>query len=104
MMVVTSAAGTLLIAYSLLWLVEGFGKINAADWAEQRRAILDWSCIGAAAAGVLTQAVLERSRTRRTKEKEDQAKAAKEEAEAKLKPKKRTWFGFGPGSSKRKAG
>jgi MFS family permease len=104
MMVVTSAAGTLLMAYSLLWLMEGFGRINAADWAEQRRVMLDWSCVGVAAVGVLTQAVLERSRSRRTKEKEDQAKAAKEEAEAKLKPKKRTWFGFGPASTKKKAG
>jgi hypothetical protein len=103
-MVVTSAAGTMLMAYSLLWLLDGFGKINAVDWADQRRVFLDWSCIGVAAMGVLSQALLERNRSRRKKDKEDEAKAAKEEAEAKVKSKKRSWFGFGPAQSKRKAG
>jgi hypothetical protein len=102
-MVVTSAAGTLLMAYSLLWLVDGLGKINASEWAEPRRALLDWSCLGVAAAGVITQALMDRSRNRRAKEKEDEAKAAKEEVEAKIKAKKRTWFGFGA-AAKRKAG
>jgi MFS family permease len=103
-MMVTSAVGTLLMAYSLLWLLESLGKTDAVAWAEQHRAFLDWSCVGVAATGVLSQAVMERFGNRRKKEKEDQAKAAKEEAEAKAKAKKRSWFGFGPSSSKRKAG
>jgi hypothetical protein len=78
--------------------------MDAVGWAEQHRAFLDWSCVGVAAGGVLSQAVMERFRNRRKKEQEDQAKAAKEEAEAKVKAKKRSWFGFGPSASKRKAG
>jgi MFS family permease len=103
-MMLTSAAGTLLMGYSLLWLLESSGRFNASEWAGQHKTSLDWSCVSVAAVGVLVQFLFDRRLSRRKKEKEDEAKLAKEEAEAKNKPKKRSWLGFGPVPWKRKAG
>jgi hypothetical protein len=103
-MMLTSAAGTLLMAYSLLWLLESSGRFNASEWTGQHKTSLDWSCVSVAAVGVLVQFLFDRRLSRRKKEKEDEAKLAKEEAEAKNKPKKRSWLGFGPVPWKRKAG
>jgi hypothetical protein len=103
-MVVTSAAGTLVMAYSLLWFLEPMTQLDAASWAERRSTFLDWTCAGVAAGGVLVQFLLDRRGTLRKKQKEDDEKQAREEAEARAKSKKRGgWFPWGQ-SSKRKAG
>jgi hypothetical protein len=103
-MMVTSAAGTLLMGYSLVWLLEPFAQVNPAAWASQHSTMLDWSCGAVAAGGVLAQWLLDRRRALRNKQKEENAKLAKEAEEARSKPKRKSWFGLGQGSSKRKAG
>jgi hypothetical protein len=103
-MVVTSAAGTLVMGYSLLWLLELVTNFDAAVWAERRSTFLDWSCAGVAAGGVLVQFLLDRRRALRKKAKEDDEKQAREEAEARARSKKKGgWLPWSP-IPKRKAG
>ena len=103
-MMVTSAAGTLVMGYSLVWLLEPVAQVDPAAWASRHAGMLDWSCAGVAAGGVLAQWLLDRRRAQRVKQKEENAKLAKEAEQAKAKPKKTGWFGLGQGGAKRKAG
>jgi hypothetical protein len=57
---VTSFAGTVLILYSTLWLLDGRGKLDAADWSAKRQVLLNWTCAGIALLGFLVQFLLER--------------------------------------------
>ena len=73
----SSLAGTLLIAYSILGLLSGLGMGDVTNWAEQQTPLLNWICAATAVLGLMTQLLLERRRRRRVRE-----KAAEKEAEA----------------------
>src|SRR5687768_9380123 len=55
MMAVTSLVGTLLTAYSTLWLLDRLNKIDAVAWTQGRLAGLNWAVLGATAVGFLIQ-------------------------------------------------
>jgi hypothetical protein len=83
-MALTSLAGTLVMGYSILLLLDRLGKINAAAWAEKHGTVLDWSCAGVALLGWVFQFLTERRRLLRERarqEKERTEKAEKERAE-----------------------
>ena len=61
----SSLAGTLLIAYSILGLAALFGFNDVVQWADQQAAVLNWACGAFAMLGLLTQFLLERRRLRR---------------------------------------
>jgi hypothetical protein len=103
-MVVTSSAGTLVMGYSLLWLLEPAVLLNSAEWSEKHSRALDWTCAGVAAGGVLLQFLLDRRRSQRRKQKDEEEKQAREEAESRAKAKKKGgWFPWSQ-PSKKKAG
>jgi hypothetical protein len=72
----SSLAGALLIAYSILGLLSSFGLGNVTTWAEQQAPLLNWICAATAVLGLMTQLLMERRRRRRLRE-----KAAEREAE-----------------------
>jgi hypothetical protein len=91
-MVLTSLGGTLLVGYSILLLLDRMGKINAAEWAEKRAAVLDWSCAGMALLGWVIQFLADRrrllqERIRQQKEKAEKAEKARAEKEKAAKEK-----------------
>ncbi|HVS35998.1 MAG TPA: hypothetical protein VMS17_10500 [Gemmataceae bacterium] len=79
----SSLAGTLLLAYSILGLLGGAGVCDAVGWAGDQTALLNWACGSFAVVGLLTQLLLERRRVRRKLAKE---KARKEAEEAEWPP------------------
>lgn len=72
MMALTSLAGTLLSAYSTLWLLDGLGKVDAIDFSAGRPVLINWACGGAALLGFLAQFALDRRRKRRERLAEDE--------------------------------
>ena len=62
---VTSAAGTLLLAYSSLCLLNAFGKVDVVALAERRVTAINCICGGVALLGLIAQLVLDRLRSRR---------------------------------------
>jgi hypothetical protein len=91
-MVLTSLAGTLLMGYSILLLLDRMGKINAAEWAASHAAVLDWSCAGVALTGWVIQFLAERrrllkERARLEKERVEKAEKLKAEKEKAAKEK-----------------
>ena len=65
MIALSSLAGTLLMAYSSLWLLDGLGKLDAVAWSGARPVLLDWACGGVTLLGFLIQLGLERRRRRK---------------------------------------
>ncbi|GIW82282.1 MAG: hypothetical protein KatS3mg105_4089 [Gemmatales bacterium] len=65
MMVLTSCAGTLLAGYSALSLLDYVGKIQAADFASAKGALLTGICYGGIIGGVGLQVWIDRRRRRR---------------------------------------
>jgi MFS family permease len=59
-MVLTSLAGTMLMAYSGLSLADHFGKLNAVAVAEQQAMLVNWVCCALVLMGVVVQFVLDR--------------------------------------------
>src|SRR5262249_49228526 len=57
MMALSSLAGTLVMAYSGLWLLDGLGKLDAVAWAAARPVLLDWGCGGVTLLGLLRTVV-----------------------------------------------
>jgi hypothetical protein len=74
----SSLAGTLLIAYSILGLLPLFGVADVVAWADQQTAVLNWACAACAVLGLLVQLLLERRRLRRQRALD----AARKEADA----------------------
>ena len=74
----SSLAGTLLLAYSILGLLAAYRLCDAVGWAGEQTALLNWACGAFAVLGLLTQLLLERRRRSRQQEQE---KARKEEEE-----------------------
>ncbi len=76
----TSLAGTLLIAYSILGLLGRFGVDGLTSWAQQQVPLLNWICAAATVLGLLTQFLVERRRRRRIRQKAADEKEAEETA------------------------
>ena len=62
MMALSSLAGTLLMAYSGLWLLDRLGKLDCVEWTTSRVVLLNWACAGVALLGFLLQVLLDRRR------------------------------------------
>src|SRR5207302_377290 len=65
MMLLSSLAGTLLMAYSILWLLDGLHRLDAVAFSSARPVLLDWACGGVTTLGLVVQLLLERRRRRR---------------------------------------
>lgn len=94
-MALTSLGGTLVMAYSLLGLLDHFGKIDAVTWAERRPTLLNSICVVAALIGWLVQFSMERSRIalEKHKQEQDRLKHAQQELQKRLKaPGPRKWW------------
>ena len=74
----SSLAGTLLLAYSILGLLGGAGVCDAVGWAGEQTAVLNWACGAFAVLGLLAQLLLERRRTRRKLKQEKDRKETEE--------------------------
>jgi hypothetical protein len=100
-----SAAGTLLMAYCGLSLLDKLGKVDTTAWVEKNGPLLNWAVAVGALLGVLAQSVLER----RSARKKEKARAKEEErvkraVESKLKEKAPPpWWSWGPFRYLRKA-
>jgi hypothetical protein len=93
----SSLAGTLLIAYSILGLLHQLALCNAVAWADGQTPVLNWACGAFAVLGLLTQFLLERRRLRRQREK---AEAEKEDEETAGRyppppPRPKGWWDWG---------
>ena len=78
MTALSSLAGTLLLAYSILGLLGGAGVCDAVGWAGEQTAVLNWACGAFAVLGLLAQLLLERRRLRRRHKQEKDQKEADE--------------------------
>lgn len=58
MMVLTSLAGTLVVTYSALALLDQLGKLDAMVWAHERGHLLDWFCLAGTLVGLTAQFLL----------------------------------------------
>jgi hypothetical protein len=85
-MALTSAAGTLLMAYSSLCLVSSFGKVDVVALAERRATAISSVCGGVALFGLVAQLILDRRRARRS------APKKKKENPAPSPPPPRGWW------------
>jgi hypothetical protein len=100
----SSLAGTLLIAYSILGLLGRIGAFDAVAWAGQQTSVLNWACAAFAVLGLLTQLLLERRRRHRLREEEKARKEAEERALLPPPPPPpRRWWEWGQGKSGRRA-
>lgn len=60
----SSLAGTLLMGYGLLTLLDRFGKLGSVAFAERNAPLLNWACAAFTVVGILAQFLLERRRRR----------------------------------------
>jgi hypothetical protein len=88
-MVLTSLAGTLVMAYSGLCLAEHLGKVDIISLAEKQKFLLNCACGGTALAGLLLQYYLDRRRSRK------KPKPAKPKAAPPPKEEPATWWQWG---------
>ena len=82
----SSLAGTLLMAYSSLCLLERFRKFDAVAWVGQNGPLLNWAVVAFAVLGALTQYMLHRRRARNEADAATAMKNEAAEAEEKRKP------------------
>jgi len=68
MMALTSLVGTLLAAYSGLWLLDSLDRLDTVAFSSQKPVLLDWACGGIALVGLLLQFGLERRRRRKLRD------------------------------------
>ena len=76
----SSLAGTLLIAYSILGILNKAHLFDAVAWADQQTPLLTWACGALAVLGLLAQVLLERRRQRRRREQAADEKQPDEKA------------------------
>jgi hypothetical protein len=95
LMVLSSLIGTLLMAYSLLWLLDTMGKMDAVGFATAKPVLLNWCCGGVALLGLVFQVAIERRRRRKERGRE-------EEEEERPRGGSR-WFGGGSRKGRRAA-
>jgi len=88
-MALTSLAGTLVMGYSVLGMLDGMGKLDALLWADKRALVLNWACAGVALFGWLIQFFLERWRANRQRQLDHQLelKEAQDELKERFKRK-----------------
>jgi MFS family permease len=99
MMTLTSLAGTLMMGYFGLCLLDTLGKMNAQLWVEQRTTMLNWACAGVTLLGVLAQFLVERWRKRFNRHREEQAHL--KQAQMELDQRRgRAWWQWGSSSKK----
>ena len=94
----SSLAGTLLLAYSILGLAPLFGFDSVVAWADQQAAVFNWACAACAGLGLLTQLLLERRRSRRKRALDAlrrEEEAAGFEERAPWPPRPRGWWDWG---------
>lgn len=65
MMALTSFAGTLLIAYSGLSLLNRSGSLDVVTWTDQGEVLLNWTCVLVATLGLVTQFLLDQRRQKK---------------------------------------
>jgi hypothetical protein len=97
-MSLTSLAGSLLMTYSVLCLVERLAKLEAAAFAEKRTVLLNWICGGVTALGLGLQFWLNRGKAGNAAaaDKGKQPEPKPPPAETGGPPGKRIWWGWPP--------
>jgi hypothetical protein len=103
MMTLTSLAGTLMMGYFGLALLDGLGKIDAPAWMEQRTLLLNWTCVGLTLLGVLAQFLLDRWRKHFRRHREERAHLRQAQMELDERYNRRSWWKWGGQSSKKAA-
>lgn len=93
MMALTSLAGTLLITYSSLCLLDELGKLPALEWTERRTLLLNWLVIGGTLLGMVAQMLVERIRKqmKRARDEEAHLQRAEMELEQRMRKQKSWW-------------
>src|SRR5262249_10527485 len=76
-MVLTSVAGTFLMAYSSLCLVHKFAKVDVVALTENRATAINCICGGVAFVGLLGQFILDRRRGKKSPPKKTESPAPK---------------------------
>ncbi len=104
----SSLAGTLLLAYSILGLLSALAVCDTVAWAGEQTAVLNWACGAFAVLGLLAQLLLERRRLRRQREQEKARKEAEERdqeppAPPPPPPPPRHWWEWGQKKSAKRA-
>jgi hypothetical protein len=97
-MTLTSLAGTLLMGYGLLCLLDRLDKLDSVAWAEQRGVLLNGACLGATGLGLLVQYLWDRRRLRKQRWKEELLRHIKEkerESEREYFQRRRGWRSWG---------
>jgi hypothetical protein len=92
----SSLAGALLTAYSILGLLSHLGVDGLATWADQQAPLLNWICAASAVLGLLTQLLMERRRLRRIRQKAADEKEAEDFARDYPPPAPRPWWSWKP--------
>jgi hypothetical protein len=103
MMALTSLVGTLLIGYSGLCLLDRLGKIDALVWAEQRTALLNWSCVGVCLLGLLTQYLVDRWRKKQERQRLEADQFERAELELEQRYRRKSWWRWGQEPPRRAA-
>ena len=81
----SSLLGSVLMAYSVVTLMNSPGKFDSVAWATQNAPLVNWAMIGCTVLGILTQFILDRRRAK--KKIVEQDKKAKEKQVVKEKDK-----------------
>ena len=102
MMTLTSLAGTLMMAYFGLGLLDRLGKLDALSWADSRAGTLNWYCAGIAFLGLFVQFILERVRKQLHRRREEHAHFRQAQMELDERMRKKSWWKWGS-ISKRQA-
>jgi hypothetical protein len=94
-----SFAGTLLMAYSGICLLEKLGKVETLAWVEKNGPLLNWALAAGALLGIWAQRLLEgradRKQKAKAKAKEDELAKKAADAKPKIKPLP-PWWSWGP--------
>jgi hypothetical protein len=102
-MVLTSLAGSILMAYSGLCLADRLGKLDAVPWSEKQALLLNWACGLLTLIGFTFQIVSERRRAKKQKAGSGQA-GPKKEGPPPPAPPAKNWILTWIGKIQRKAG
>ncbi len=104
-MVLSSLAGTLLMAYAGLGLADKLGKIDALEWSEKRVVMLNSICLGVALFGWAVQFAIERHNTLQARQRKEKAHldAARKDLDERFKRHGSRWWKWGAKPPMRRA-